>query len=299
MSRLRWRKILRDLRQNTLRSVLAIFAMVIGIFAVGSILTAYAILTREINVNFLRTNPASAILYVDNADRDVADAVAHLPGIAAAEPRRVVNARVALGPDRRRPILLYVVDDFNALRVATFAPEQGAWPPAEDEVLIERSSISNWQPGQQIVVRTPNGQPRELRISGIVHDAGQAPGWQDGVDYGYITLDTLAALGESRSLDESRIVVAEKPRRRPARPSGCLSGKGFTEQRGLAVSQVIVPKPGQHPHTDQMNSLLFLLEAFGVLALALSGILVATIMAALLARTDPPNRGDEGCRGKN
>ena len=78
MSRLRWRKILIDLRQNSLRSVLAIFAMVIGIFAVGSILTAYAILTREINVNFLRTNPASAILYVDNADRDVADAVAHL-----------------------------------------------------------------------------------------------------------------------------------------------------------------------------------------------------------------------------
>ena len=97
MSRLRWRKILRDLRQNTLRSLLAIFAMVIGIFAVGSILAAYAILIREINVNFLGTNPASAILYVNNTDRDVADAVAHLPGIAAAEPRRVVNARVALG----------------------------------------------------------------------------------------------------------------------------------------------------------------------------------------------------------
>jgi putative ABC transport system permease protein len=284
MSRLRWRKILRDLRQNSWRSVLAIFAMVIGIFAVGSILTAYAILDREINVNFLRTNPASAILYVDSADRGVADAVAHLPGIAAAEPRRVVNARVALGPDTWRPILLYVVDDFNALRVATFDPEQGAWPPAKDEVLIERSSISNWRPGQQIVVRTPNGQPRELRVSGIVHDAGQAPGWQDGVDYGYITLDTLAALGESRSLDELRIVVAEKPLDVQHIKEVAYQAKGFLEQRGLAVSQVIVPKPGQHPHTDQMNSLLFLLEAFGVLALALSGILVATIMAALLAQ---------------
>ncbi len=258
--------------------------MVIGIFAVGSILTAYAILDREINVNFLGTNPASAILYVDNADQDAADAVAHLPGIAAAEPRRVVNARVALGPDTWRPILLYVVDDFNALRVATFDPEQGAWPPAEDEVLIERSSISNWRPGQQIVVRTPNGQPRELRVSGLVHDAGQAPGWQDGVDYGYITLDTLAALGESRSLDELRIVVAEKPLDVQHIQEVAYQAKGFLEQRGLAVSQVIVPKPGQHPHTDQMNSLLFLLEAFGVLALALSGILVATIMAALLAQ---------------
>lgn len=284
MSRLRWRKILRDLRQNSLRSVLAIFAMVIGIFAVGSILTAYSILTREINVNFLRTNPASAILYVDNADRDVADAVAHLPGIAAAEPRRVANARVALGPDTWRPILLYVVDDFNALRVATFYPEQGVWPPAKDEVLIERSSISNWLPGQQIVVRAPNGQPRELRVSGIVHDAGQAPGWQDGVDYGYITLATLAGLSESRSLDELRIVVAEKPLDVQHIQEVAYQAKGFLEQRGLAVSQVVVPKPGQHPHTDQMNSLLFLLQVFSILALALSGILVATIMAALLAQ---------------
>ena len=151
-------------------------------------------------------------------------------------------------------------------------------------VLIERSSISNWPPGQRIVVRTPNGQPRELRVSGLVHDAGQAPGWQDGVDYGYITLDTLAALGESRSLDELRIVVAEKPLDVQHIQEVAYQAKGFLEQRDLAVSQVIVPKPGQHPHTDQMNSLLFLLEAFGVLALALSGILVATIMAALLAQ---------------
>ena len=104
------------------------------------------------------------------------------------------------------------------------------------------------------------------------------------MDYGYITLDTLAALGESRSLDELRIVVAEKPLDVQHIQEVAYQAKGFLEQRDLAVSQVIVPKPGQHPHTDQMNSLLFLLEAFGVLALALSGILVATIMAALLAQ---------------
>src|SRR6185436_15060043 len=44
------------------------------------------------------------------------------------------------------------------------------------------------------------------------------------------------------------------------------------------------PKPGEHPHTDQMNSLLFFFEAFGTLALILSGILVANIISALLAQ---------------
>ncbi len=42
--------------------------------------------------------------------------------------------------------------------------------------------------------------------------------------------------------------------------------------------------PGEHPHNDQMMTLLFLLEAFGILALVLSGILVATMMAGLMGQ---------------
>jgi len=41
-----------------LRTILAVMAIAIGIFGVGSILSAYAILTREINVNFMATQPA-------------------------------------------------------------------------------------------------------------------------------------------------------------------------------------------------------------------------------------------------
>ena len=56
------------------------------------------------------------------------------------------------------------------------------------------------------------------------------------------------------------------------------------EARGYTVSAVNVPEAGKHPHTDQMNSLLFMLEAFGVLALILGAILVANVISALLAQ---------------
>jgi putative ABC transport system permease protein len=284
MFSVRWLKVLRDLSTNKLRTGLAILAIAIGIFGMGSILSAYAILHREIQVNFLGTNPASAILYIDGADPALARAVASLPDVAAAEPRRTISARFLIGPDEWRPLLLYVIDDFSALQVATFTKDSGAWPQASDELVIERSSLIDHQPGETLAIRTPNGQTQALRISGIVHDAAQAPGWQDRVAYGYISLAALKRLGETPDFNELRIVVADQATDVPHITEVAYQVKAFVEQRGYSVSQVYVPKPGEHPHTDQMDSLLFLFEAFGILALILSAILEASIVSALLAQ---------------
>jgi putative ABC transport system permease protein len=284
MFSIRWRKVLRDLWTNELRTLLAILAIAIGIIGVGSIMSAYAILTREINVNFLGTNPPSAILYVDDADKELTTAVENFPGVAAAEARRVVQGRILIGPNEWRPIMLFAIDDFNALRVATFTLEQGDWPPADGEILIERSSIIDARPGDTMMIRTAVGQNRELGVVGIVHDPAQAPGWQDGLAYGYITLNTLETLGETRALNELRFVVSDNAMDVPHITEVAYQVKGFVEQRGYSVSQLNIPTPGRHPHTDQMDSLLFLLEAFGVLTLILSGILVSNIISALLAQ---------------
>ncbi len=284
MSSIRWRKVLRDLWSNDIRTILAIFAITIGIFGVGSILSAYAILTREIDVNFRDTTPPSAILSVEGADEALAKAVENLPGVAVAEPRRTIQARVSIGPNEWRPMVLFVIDDFNALRVATFTSEKGSWPPADRELLIERESFLDYNMGDMIVVRTPNGQDRELLISGVVHDPAQAPGWQDRLAYGYITLNTLAWFGESPTFNELRIVVADNAFDVSHIREVAYQVKDFVEQRGYSVSLVYIPKPGEHPHTDQMDSMLFLFEAFGILALILSAILVSNIITALLAQ---------------
>ncbi|MEN8197954.1 MAG: FtsX-like permease family protein, partial [Pseudomonadota bacterium] len=53
---------------------------------------------------------------------------------------------------------------------------------------------------------------------------------------------------------------------------------------GTTVNRITVPAPGEHPHNSQMMTLLFILEAFGLLALLLSGLLVATMISALMER---------------
>lgn len=123
-----------------------------------------------------------------------------------------------------------------------------------------------------------------MPIVGIVHDTAQSPGWQDRAVYGYVTLNTMAWLGETPNFNELGILVSQNTLDVPHITEVAYQVKDFVEKQGHTVSTVAIPKPGEHPHTDQMNSLLYFFEAFGILALILSGILVTNIISALLSQ---------------
>ncbi len=288
MISIRWRKVFRDLWLNDIRTILAILATAIGVFGAGSILSAYAILTREIDTNYMSTNPASATVYVEAIDSQLAHEIEKLPTVAAAEARSMIRTRVLLPEGRWEPMLLFVVDDFDAMHIATFASEEGAWPPAENEILFERESVSihDFEFGDTLAVQIPNGQELNLTYSGTVHDPGQAPGWQDGVEYGYISQNTLAANGVTpANFNQLLITVAENPWDKDHITDIAYQVKADVEAKGYTASSVVVPpRPGTHPHTDQMESMLFLYEAFGVLTLILSSVLIANIVSALLTQ---------------
>jgi len=279
-------KTLRDLWANKTRTILVVLAIAIGIFGVGSILTAYSILTREIDRNYLDTNPASAVLTIPDLDDALLQQVQARADIADAEARRVVRSRINIGENEWRTIHLFVIDDFNDLRVNVFYPERGAWNPGPGEILLERSGLQviSDDVGDMALVKTPNGVPTELAVTGVVHDPGQAPGWMEGWAYGYITPETLSLLGEEPYYDELRIVVAENANNIDAIRATTFELRDWLKTEDYSVTQVNIPAPGEHPHHDQMQSLLFMLEAFGVLALLLSGVLVATMISAIMAQ---------------
>ncbi|MFK7803414.1 MAG: ABC transporter permease [Anaerolineae bacterium] len=286
MDNLRFRKIWGDIWINEGRSFMAILAIAIGIFGAGSVLITYAILEREIDANYMGTTPASAKLFMPSVDRELAERVEALPAVEIADLRRTIRARVQIGSEAWLPLKLMVIDDFNNLQISTFELEQGVWPPAAGEILLERSSksIKEIELGNALLLRTPastlDGYP--VTVRGIVHDPAQAPGWQDGIEYGYISAETLLLLGETDSFNELHILTADDPLNQAYNDVVAQEVLAFVENEGNPVSAVIVPTPGVHPHTDQMQSLLFLLQAFGALTLVLSAILVATIIAALL-----------------
>src|SRR6266498_2000688 len=282
----RWQKLLRDLWLTRGRTALMVVAIAVSLFGVGTVLSAYAILTPEISRNYLSTNPASATLELDRVDDALLVAVRARPGIADAEARETLIARVQVAPDQWRPLLLFVVPDFNAMRISTFTREQGAWPPPDGTMLLERTALPmlNAQPGDKVVVKTPHGAPQAVAISGVVYDPSLAPAWQEREGYAYITPATLARLGETGPLGELKIVVSGSPYDQATIDRTTRDLGVWLQQQGRSVRELQIPPAGMHPHQGQMTSMLLMLLSFSLLALLLSAILVATVIAGLLAQ---------------
>ena len=137
----RWRKALRDFWQERTRTTLVVLAIALGIAGFTAVLSSYAVLTRELDRGYLATNPASASLRTDAIDDRLVASILSGHGVRDAEPRRVVSGRIKAGPMEWRNLTLFVVKDYGNIRVSKLVPEQGAWPPAAGEILIERDAF--------------------------------------------------------------------------------------------------------------------------------------------------------------
>ncbi len=280
-----WRKAIADFWQERTRTVLVVLAIALGVSGFTAVLASYAILTRELNDDYLATNPASATLFVDRVDEATLAAVLQNRAVGAAEARRVVAGKIKSGPAEWRSLALFVIKDYRAMQVSTLQPEQGAWPPALGEVLIERDAfqVAKTRLGANVTVKLGQGREQQLRVSGRVHDVGQAQARMDGIVYGYISQETLAQLGEEVYLNQLKVVVAQD-RFNAAHIRDVLAQVQQTlEARGHAVSKVDMPVPGEHPHSRIMGSLLLVMAGFGALVLLLSGVLVVNLTLALMA----------------
>jgi putative ABC transport system permease protein len=282
-------KALRDLSQEGTRTVLVVFAVAVGIAGFTAVLSAYAVLAREMNREYLATNPASATLRMDELDDAVDDALiaAVLADrtVADADARRIVSGRIKTEGGEWHNLRLFVAKDFRSIRIGKLQPEQGAWPPAAGEMLIERDAgaVARVRVGDSVIVKTARGSMHTLRVAGVVHDVGQAQARMENIVYGYVTPDTLAALGEAPYLDRLNILVASDRMNEPHVRSVAMAVKKLVESHGHTVHSVDVPTPGEHPHAHIMNLLFRVMSVFGFCVLALSGILVVNLVAAMMA----------------
>jgi putative ABC transport system permease protein len=305
----RWRKLRGDLRAAWGRILLMQLAIAISLAGVGTVLGARAVLGREIVTSYLATSPADATLELAGGiDDALLGEVRALPDVAEADKRQMVRARVKLRPDDPwQMFVLFVADDFEALRLNTFRPDHGAWPPPTGTILVERTAISvmglggHSAPseyghghaavftqllggGPSVIVQTQNGKPTAVAVSGIVHDAGQAPNWQEHRGCGYATLETLATLGEPPALHELLVQFRPTPRSMGDVEAAAAKLAGWLRERGHTVHEIRIPKLRQHPHQALMNVMQLVLLAFSLMLLVLCAIVLATMLSAMLTR---------------
>lgn len=274
----------RDLWQHRTRSLLVVLAVALGLTAAGTILNAWALVERATDQGYRASLPVSATLVLERADARALDMARAQPDIAAARLRRSVMAAVQAN-GRGRNAVVVALDDFQRPDIARLRHESTAWPPADEGLWMERSSLdfSGAGVGEPLSIKLAGAEAQTVDIRGLVRDVSQAPGWMENLVYLYGSEAALTRLGAPPGFNELQVRMrAERPTRAEVR-RGVEALKNKLSAAGYTVKSIDVPEPGQHIHAAQMDSLLMTQGAFGLLALTACGFLVVNLVAAMLA----------------
>ena len=282
----RWYKIINDLWRNKLRTVLIVLSIAVGLFAVGTIISTRTILSTGMAQAFAAINPSHGIVTtLQPFDDNFVQTVAKMDAVAAVDARRMLEVRAEIGPNEWITLRLFASENFDDMAVDMVRPITGEWPPAEQNILIERSALPllNTAVNENLRIELPNGKQRELQVTGIAHDLIQIPAHFDGTPYGYIHMDTLTWLGEPYGLNELHIIASNATDETATRQT-VNDVKNKAEKSGFIIPISLSAQPGQMPLDDILQAMMVLMGAIGFLSLFLSAFLIINTVSALLAQ---------------
>ncbi len=285
----RYRKAFRDLTSHWFRTMLVVLSIAIGIFAVGVMLGGREILMREFHADHSSSVPPSVTYRTADFESETVEQAAGQPGIEAAQARRSASLRYALnGTDEERSITLEAFDDFRALDVGKVVPLDGApWPPSDGEIVLEASAkiVDGYSVGDVLEIETAEGEVVEFELVGFAHDINAMPAKFVGHETGYVTLDSMEDLGESRAFNQLSLTFdGEDLTWSEASRRAVDIRERLFEDEDIVVFYTDVPEPGSHFLGDIFDALSLLLLALGGLALGLSAFLVVNTVSALMAQ---------------
>jgi putative ABC transport system permease protein len=283
----RWRKVARDLAGNRTRTALVVLSIAVGVFAVGTIAGANALLQQSIRDEYAASRPSAVTFYTGPFENDLVDSVRSIRGVADAEPRRSVTLRLQTGPDAYRELQLTAITDFRNQRLDYVTPEAGTWPPKRGEIALERSSLRlepGLVPGTPVTLLAPDGTTHHLSIGARDYEAGAAPAFYYGRIQGHVTFDTLEDLGFGRQYDELRVRLTDTTLDKAAVQAVAADIRSRLEKAGTTIYFTWVPTPGKHPANDLLQGLFLVLGFIGALALLVSAFLVVNTISAILAQ---------------
>ena len=287
--------VLIDLWRSRARTLIVALAIAVGVYAVGVVLNTREMAVREYRSDQDGARVPSAIFHTLPFDDDLAERIAEIPGVAAAEGRNLVRTRVydpaARLPDgeagNERDLVLVSIPDLTHIQVGAVTPLEGKWPPARREVILERLALAYLGVGigDEIVVELDNGADRTLTVVGSAHDPRTLSPNITGSPTAYVTPETMGSLGLDETYTELYIRVTGRTDDQAHIEAIADDVEEHLERAGRAVfSREVITESVADPFIE---TIVLILSSFGVLILLLSGFLVVNAISALITQQIP------------
>jgi putative ABC transport system permease protein len=283
----RWQKVLHDLIDNRGRTVLVVLSIAVGVLSIGMIAGAYVIISHDLPVSYSANIPTNIELQMRQFEEDALDTLRDQKSVALVEGRRVENISVRL-PGAESWITLDVTafDDFEDNAINLLIPLEGSPAPEEGEILLEKKALEDLDisVGDTLEFQLPDGSIKALPVAGIVQDTAAGAGDFLASPFAYITMDTLPTLGYSEQFNRALVVVSEDGDDLNHIRTIGAELKDFLEKNGELVVRQRFSETHTHPLAKEVNAILGILLALGVLIVFLSSSLIANTLSALLTQ---------------
>ena len=281
----RWRKVLSDLIDNKARTILVVFSIAVGVFAIGVIAGAYVIISEDMGLSYAANNPSNIEIRMDDFDQDLLTTIRNFEGIKEAEARRVFNLKMRT-PGETQWITVDVVamEDFDENKINLLQPVSGAVAPERNQILLERDVLEelNISPGENLEIQLRDETIKEIMVAGVVMDSSTG-----AIDFlapplAYITTDTLKFFAEPDQFNRIFATVETRQDDDEHIRSVIADLTDKIEKNDYEIGRTFRSKTHEHPLEPTINAVLGILMVLGVLIVFLSSSLIANTLSALL-----------------
>jgi hypothetical protein len=278
-----WRKVWRDLAHNKTRTALVVLSMATGLFALGMVLGMRDAVRSWLAEDYRVAAPAHVNFWPDPFDREVVDVIRRELNIADAEGRMSFSVRWRKeGEMDWHDEILIGRTDYRAQRIDRVDLVDGHWP-AHRTLAVERQLSRHFGiPLGATVVVEYEGRERSLPVTGLLCVHNEAPPQFGGPAFLFATPETVTWLTGREGLTTLGVRLASFSDKDLDEVIDRVHDR--IERMGLPIYDTVSQGTDAHMLQDQVNAALLVLLGLGVLALGLSGFLIANTTHTVIAQ---------------
>jgi len=282
----RWQKVISDLWGNTVRTLLVISSIAVGVFAIGMIAGAYVIISQDMRSSYEAGNPANIVIQTTAFDEDFLDTVEHVPGVQMVEGRRFVNVQVKTGANEWQNLQMVVIPDFDDQKINLFTTVNGAAQPDDRQLVLEIRALEDIPAtvGDSLTIRLSDGMTLSIPYVGTVRDLSTSAGDYYSAPLSYITPDTLDWLRMDKYYSTLYVTVSGDRYDEDIISQVADRVEEKLEENDMLVTSTKLHPSNEHPMAGTVEAVLNILLLLGVLIVFLSSSLIANTLSALISQ---------------
>lgn len=273
------RKVVRDITRRRLRNTLTLVGIVLGVAGVVAISSTARTLVDAQRLTYAGSRQADLATFAGSLSPTTANLVERQPNVAAAETRSITFTRFSTG-DRWENVRLVGIGSFSAMQLDVVEIVEGRFP-GRGEVAFDESTreLTPVRIGDIVAVReSPDVPVTYLTVVGLTRSPATLGAGLMNRATAYVPAEAVRSL-TGRTGDNFLLVRVDDPER-ASQTAGEISR--LLSKRGASLSGFDVRDPEVFVGSRELGTLLLLLRVFSYLGAALSSVLVANTLTAVM-----------------